>query len=180
MAINKKPKPLRPDTTGTKAEVRGRMSTKPTIKVAPKKPLKKAAVRNPSAPSAAGPRGSEVRIITKSESKMKKDKAYRNRTGIGRPQNASAFKKTDAQSKPIKKSTGNQRFIDDTQQIGKKGYIGLTAAEKKSLMAKGNKPTKVTPKKTAPAPKPKRRLYIGRGGARGGIGGGGDLFGGIK
>jgi len=41
MAINKKPKPLRPDTTGTKAEVRGRMSTKPTIKVAPKKPLKK-------------------------------------------------------------------------------------------------------------------------------------------
>jgi len=28
--------------------------------------------------------------------------------------------------------------------------------------------------------KPKRRLYIGRGGARGGVGGGGDMFGQIK
>ena len=103
---------------------------------------------------------------------MKKDKARRDRSGIGRPQNASAFKKTDAQSKPIKKSTGNQKLIEGTQYLNKKGYTPLKPGEKAAANIKGGKPTKVTPKKKAeaPAPKPKRRLYFGRGGSGGGGG----------
>ena len=179
MAMNKKPKPLRPDATGTKAEVRGRMSTKPTVKVKPKAPLTKSVVRNPSAPTAAGPRSGLVRVITKSETAMKKDKARRDRTGVGRPQNASAFKKSSAQDKmPPARRTETQRLIDGTQSFRGRQPKG-------SVNPKGaNKSKGVTPKKKAEAPKqakPKRKLFIGRGGGmRGGVGGGGDMFGQIK
>ena len=63
MAMNRKPKPLRPDTTGTKAEVRGRLSTKPTIKVVPKSPLKKATVKNPNAPKGGTPPTGNVKVV---------------------------------------------------------------------------------------------------------------------
>ncbi len=177
------PKPSRPG--GPSAATSGRTPSRvptgkrkpnPVVKVQPKKPLTKSAVRNPSAPSASGPRGGGVRVITKSETFMKKDKARRDRSGIGRPQNASAFKKTDAQGKSIKRSTGNQRLIDDTQFV-KRNPKGRNVSE--MVTNKGNKPSKVTPKKKAEAPKkatPKRRLFVGRGGGmRGGAGGGGGF-----
>jgi hypothetical protein len=177
MAIKKKDKPLRPDPT--KANYKGTTGKNPVVKITKvTKPLKKAVVRNPSAPTAAGPRGGGVRVITKSETFMKKDKARRDRTGVGRPQNASAFKKSSAQDKmPPARRTETQRLIDGTQSFRGRQPRG-------PVNEKGNKPTKVTPKKKAEAPKkkaPKRRLYIGRGGGmRGGIGGGGDMIGQIK
>lgn len=153
----------------------GRRPSKAVVKVQPKKPLTKSAVRNPSAPSASSPRGGGVQVITKSETFMKKDKARRDRSGIGRPQNASAFKKTDAQSKPMKKSTGNQKLIEGTQYLNSKGYLPLKPGEKAAGNTKGGKPSKVTPKKAAPAPKKaasKRRIFTGRGGGmRGGMSG---------
>lgn len=161
MAMKRKPKPLRPDTTGTKAEVRGMLSTKPTVKVKPKGVLKKSAVKNPSAPKPVGSGASagSVRVMTRSESGLKAGKAGSNRSST--PMN-----------KNYKPSRGNQKLIESTQSVAKKGYIGLTAAEKREISGKGQKPKggMTPPKKTPPAPKPK-----GRG--RGGMGGGG-LFGG--
>jgi len=180
MAMNRKPKPLRPSGP-TKPVTKYTIGTpkKPVVKITKvTRPLKKAAVKNPSAPSASAPRGGGVRVITKSETFMKKDKARRDRSGIGRPQNASAFKKTDAQSKPMKKSTGNQKLIEGTQYLNSKGYTELKPGEKAAANTKGGKPTKVTPKKSTPAPKkstPKRRIFGGRGGGGGLFGGRGGL-----
>ena len=177
MAINKKDKPLRPDPT--KANYKGTMGKNPVVKITKvTKPLKKAAVKNPSAPSAASPRGGGVRVITKSETFMKKDKARRDRTGIGRPQNSSAFKKSDAADKPQKPRTETQKLVDRTGVLNSKGYTQLKPGEKSAGNTKGGKPTKVTPKKkTPPAPKQKRRIFTGRGGSmRGGSMGGGMGF----
>jgi hypothetical protein len=63
MAMKKKPKPIVPDKSGTKAEVRGRMSTKPTIKVKPKAPLTKGAVQNPNAPKGGTPPTGNVKVV---------------------------------------------------------------------------------------------------------------------
>jgi len=183
MAMNRKPKPLRPDTTGTKAEVRGRLSTKPTIKVVPKSPLKKATVKNPNAPKGAGSDAGtgSVRVLTKSESFLKREKAMREKSGkLPITKTVTDSMKTSGK-KSYKPSTGNQKLIDATQYIRSKGYTSLTAAEKQAANTKGNKPSKVTPKKSAPAPKPKSGLKgrigrIGRGG-RMGAGGGGGLYG---
>ena len=167
MAMNRKPKPLRPDPT--KANYKGTMGKNPVVKITKvTKPFKKATVKNPSAPTAAGPRGGGVRVITKSETFMKKDKARRDRTGVGRPQNASAFKKSSAQDKmPPARRTETQKLIDNTQSFRGRQPRG-------PVNEKGNKPTKVTPNKKAeaPKPKPKRKLFVGRGGGmRGGSGG---------
>ena len=181
MAMNKKPKPLRPDPT--KANYKGNTGKNPVVKVTKvTRPLKKATVRNPSAPSAAAPRGGGVRVITKSESFMKKDKARRTRTGTLPLYKTVTDSMKTSGKKSYKPSTGNQKLIDATQYIRSKGYTSLTAAEKQAASAKGNKPTKVTPKKKAEAPKkpaPKRRFFTGRGGGmRGGSGGGlyGSMF----
>lgn len=175
MAMNKKPKPIRPETFGVKAQVRGKLSTKPLVKVKPKGPLKKSAVRNPDAPKsmgAAAPRGA-VRVITKSETAMKKDKARSARTGTLPLNRTVTDSMKTSGKKSYKPSTGNQKLIEGTQQIGKRGYTGLTAAEKKALTTKGGKPSKVAPKKAeAPKTTTKRRIFIGRG-----RGGGGGLFG---
>lgn len=180
--MKKKPKPIVPDKSGTKAEVRGRMSTKPTIKVVPRGPLKKAAVKNPSAPTAAGPRGSGVRVITKTESFMKKDKARSARLGtLPLTKTVTDSMKTSGK-KSYKPSRGDQKLIDASQYIRSKGYTSLTAAERAAANEKRNKPTKITPKKKAEAPKkpaPTRRFFTGRGGGmRGGSGGGlyGSMF----
>lgn len=174
MAMNKKPKPLRPDKSGTKAEVRGAMSTKPTIKVKPKGVLRKSTVKNPSAPTAAGPRGGGVRVLTKSESALKKDKARSARTGtLPMTKTVTDSMKTSGK-KSYKPSTGNQKLIEGTQQIRSKGYTPLTAAEKRAANEKMKSKGVTPPKKTPPAPKSGRG---GRGGGGRGFGGGSGLFG---
>ena len=161
MAMKKKDKPLRPDPSRIGADVRGTLSTKKTIMVRPKGRLSKSVVRNPSAPKGTGSGASSgsVRVMTKSESALKTGKAGSNRSST-------------PMSKDYKPSRGNQRLIESTQQIAKKGYIGLTAAEKKAMNPKGNKSKGVTPpkKKTPPASKPMRRPGLR------GFGGGG-MFG---
>ena len=180
MAMKRKDKPLRPDPSRIGADVRGSLSTKKTIMVRPKGRLSKSVVRNPSAPTAAGPRGGGVRVLTKSESALKKDKARVARTGqLPITRTVTDSMKTSGK-KSYKPSTGDQKLIDATQYIRSKGYTSLTAAEKKAANEK-MKSKGVTPKKKAEAPKkttPKRKLYIGRGGGmRGGysglMGGGG-------
>ena len=96
-------------------------------------------VRNPNAPKPSTPSTGLVKPITKSETFMKKDKARRDRSGIGRPQNASAFKKTEAQTKTIKPRTANQKLIDGTQVLNKKGYTPLTPGEKAAANEKKSK-----------------------------------------
>lgn len=178
MAIKKKDKPLRPDPT--KANYKGTTGKNPVVKITKvTKPLKKAVVRNPSAPTAAGPRGGGVRVITKSETFMKKDKARSARTGtLPLTKTVTDSMKTSGK-KSYKASTGNQKLIDNTQAFRGRQPRG-------PVNPKGaNKSKGVTPKKKAEAPKstqkPKRRLFTGRGGGmRGGVGGGGDMFGQIK
>ena len=170
MAMNRKPKPLRPDPT--KANYKGNTGKNPVVKITKvTKPLKKAAVKNPSAPSASGPRGGGVRVITKSESAMKKDKVRSAKTGtLPLTRTVTDSMKTSGK-KSYKASRGDQKLIDGTQQIGKKGYTPLTAAEKRAanekMKSKGVTPPK---KKTPPAPAPKRRPGLR------GFGGGG-MFG---
>ena len=174
--MKKKDKPLRPNPL--KAQLRGESgSARPVVKVVPKKPLTKSAVRNPSAPSAAGPRGSGVRVITKTESAMKKDKARVAKTGtLPITRTVTDSMKTSGK-KSYKPSTGNQKLIDDTQYVRRnpKGRDVSTMVNNK-----GNKPTKVTPTKKTP-PTPPKSKFKGRPGLRGGMGfGGGGLFGSNK
>ena len=61
--MNRKDKPIKPDKSGTKAEVRGRMSTKPTVKVKPKGPLTKPPVKNPNAPKGTQPPTGNVKVV---------------------------------------------------------------------------------------------------------------------
>jgi len=157
MAMNKKPKPIVPDKSGTKAEVRGRMSTKPTVKVKPKAPLTKGAVRNPSAPTAAGPRGGGVRVMTQSETGMKTGRAGRNRSGV--PMN-----------KTYKPGSLSDSIASKRQAIAG----GLRPGDARAINPKNDKSKGVTPpkKKTPPTP-PKRRPGL----RPGGFGGSGGLFG---
>ena len=163
--MKRKDKPLRPDPSRIGADVRGSLSTKKTIMVRPKGRLSKSVVRNPSAPTSAGPRGGGVRVLTKSESALKAGKAPSNRSST--PMN-----------KSYKSSRGDQKLIDATQYIRSKGYTSLTAAEKKAANEKMKSKGGVTPpkKKAPPAPKSGRSGRGGRGGGVGGIGAGG-LFG---
>ena len=157
MAMKKKDKPLRPDPSRIGADVRGSLSTKKTIMVRPKGRLSKSVVRNPSAPTAAGPRGSGVRVMTPSETGMKTGRAGRNRSGV-------------SISKTYNPSRANQKLIESTQAIARKGYIGLTPADKKAINPKNNKSKGVTPPKKTPPTPPKRRPGLR------GFGGGG-MFG---
>ena len=68
-----------PSRTPSKTPV-GRRPTKPVVKVQPKGAIKKSAVKNPKAPKATGS-GTSVKVITKSETAMKKGTAGRNRSG---------------------------------------------------------------------------------------------------
>ena len=68
-----------PSKTPSKTPV-GRRPTKPVVKVQPKGAIKKSAVKNPKAPKAIGS-GTSVKVITKSETAMKKGTAGRNRSG---------------------------------------------------------------------------------------------------
>lgn len=157
--MNKKPKPLRPNPL--KATLRGESaSAKPVVKVKPKGVLRKSTVKNPTAPKGIGSGASagSVRVMTRSETGMKTGRAGSNRSST--PMN-----------KTYKPSTGNQKLIENTQAIARKGYIGLTPADKKAINPKNDKSKGVTPKKkTPPASKPK-----GRPGLRGF--GGGGMFG---
>lgn len=174
MAMNKKPKPLRPNPL--KATLRGESaSAKPVVKVKPKGVLRKSTVKNPNARTGSGAASGSVRVLTKSESALKKGNPQSNKSD-GKRTPPSGRNRNMTEAEKYKKSTGNQRLIENTQQIAKKGYVGLTAAEKREINPKGKKTSGVTPpkKKTPPAPKPK-----GRGGRGfGGMGGGGGLFGG--
>ena len=152
----------------------GRRPTKPVVKVQPKGALKKSAVRNPSAPKPAGS-GTSITLLNKAESTMKRDKA------AGRNRSGQSMNKSKSPNKSMAGSRGNQRLIDQTQYLKFKGYTELKPGEKAAANTKGGKPSKVTPKKSAPAPKPKSGLKgrisrIGRGGGMG-AGGGGGLYG---
>jgi hypothetical protein len=176
--MKRKPKPLRPSGP-TKPVTKYTIGTpkKPVVKITKvTRPLKKATVKNPSAPSASGPSGGGVRVITKSETAMKKSKASTAKTGTLPITRTVTDSMKTAGKKSYKPSTGNQKLIENTQTIRGKGYTPLTAAEKRAVNEK-MKSKGVTPKKKAEAPKkatPKRRIFVGRGGmGRGGMLGGG-------
>jgi hypothetical protein len=176
MAMNKKPKPLRPSGP-TKPVTKYTIGTpkKPVVKITKvTKPFKKATVKNPSAPSASGPRGGGVRVITKSETAMKKSKASVAKTGTLPITRTVTDSMKTAGKKSYKPSTGNQKLIDDTQFV-KRNPKGRKVS--KMVANKGNKPSKVTPKKNPPTPPNKSRVGLRRAGLRGTFGGGGGLFG---
>lgn len=96
----KKSTPSRPGASSPRgtANPKGYGSRKGTkvVKITgAKKPLTKGVVRNPDAPKPAPTSGS-VKPITKSETFMKKDKARRDRSGIGRPDNTKTFSKNES------------------------------------------------------------------------------------
>lgn len=120
------------------------------------KPMTKSAVKNPSAPRGTGS-GTSVKVITPSETFMKKGKAKGMNTPPG------------AKTKNYK-SSNVDKMIANSQTLLKRGTPPAN---------KGGKPSQVTPpkKKTPPAPKQKRRIFTGRGGSmRGGSMGGGMGF----
>jgi hypothetical protein len=183
MAMKKKDKPLRPDRSGTKAEVRGRLSTKPVIQLGITGPLKKESIKNPNAPKGTGSGAStgSVRVLSKSESFLKREKAMRERAGIGRPLNAGTFKKVPVFPKDYTR-TSPRNTVENASIKGAGGRYGMSLTEYKeylrklkSAQPKIEKPTKTTAKKkTPPAPKPPKppRRILGSGM------GGGSLFGG--
>jgi hypothetical protein len=148
---------------------------KSVVKVQPKGAVKKSAVKNPSAPKPAGS-GTSVKVITKSETAMKKGTAGRNRSGIKSGGTELDYRRgmyITGPGKSTKYVTGQDNSLKGVPLK----YDALKAQDKKmkSTQSSSGKPSqKITPKKkaVAPKPKPKRRLYIGRGGGmRGGVGG---------
>jgi hypothetical protein len=206
MAIKKStPKPPRPGSTRSTANPTGRGSRKGTkVRLITKvtKPLTKPTVKNPSAPKGVGSGAApgSVRVITKSESFLKREKAMRERSGRGRSQNSSSYSKTTTiprgpgtlagypvdDSKKYKrdgKGSANQTVRGTDARYGA-SFVELRKRDEtiRSAAGKGNKPTKITPKKKAEAPKkaaPKRRLFTGRGRGGGGGGGIGGIGGGL-
>jgi hypothetical protein len=201
----KKATPPRPGATGRTANPTGlgsRKGTKVTKIVKVTKPLTKSVVRNPDAPKSSMPASGLVKPITKSEGFMKRDKARRDRSGIGRPQNSGSYSKVT--TVPRGPSTLAGFRVDDSAKKYKADKVGsANQIVKKSAAPKrdanfnqlktrdsqmrstqsGTKPSqKITPKKPAtPAPKkttPKSRFFGGRGMRGGGGMGGGGLFGG--
>jgi hypothetical protein len=187
MAMKKKPKPLRPDPSGVKAEVRGRLSTRPVRQLGITGPLKKETIKNPNAPKGTGSGASagSVRVLSKSESFLKREKAMRERSGRGVPMNTTPFKKSDTKSKPYNR-TSPRNTVANASIPSAGGRYAMSFNEYKeylrivkSAQPKIEKPTKTTPKKKTepkPKPKPKRKLFVGRGGGRGGSAGGGGLL----
>lgn len=178
--MKRKDKPLRPDPT--KANYKGNTGKNPVVKITKvTKPLKKATVKNPSAPSASAPRGGGVRVITKTESAIRRDKARVAKTGqLPITRTITDSKKSGKKSYP--KRGEFQKLYDSDQTLTKKGYVPLTAAEKRAanekMKSKGVTPPK---KKTPPASKPPKKSVLskfrGRGGGVGGVGGSGGLYG---
>ena len=181
--------PPRPGGTGAPRNTSTALGTRKGTKVRKitkvTKPLTKSTVRNPDAPKGTGS-GTSVKVITKSETFMKKNKARRDRTGMGRPQNASSFSKgKTVPSGPSTKYTYNRSAAENQTVKGTSARYGSSFAELRerdralrSTQSKGGKPSqKITPKKkAAPAPAPaskqKRRIFVGRGGGmRGGVSG---------
>jgi|LakMenEpi03Aug12_release.lakeMendotaPanAssembly.Ray.scaffolds.fasta_scaffold587349_2 hypothetical protein len=176
MAMNKKPKPLRPSGP-TKRVTKYTIGTpeKPVVKVQPKKPITKSTVKNPSAPKGAGSGAGtgSVRVLTKSESLLKREKAMRERSGkLPLTKTVTDSMKTSGK-KSYKRSTGNQRLIDDTQYV-RRNPKGRNVSEMANNKA-ANKPKGVTPPKKTPPTPPKSR-FSGRPGLRG-FGGGSGLYG---
>lgn len=144
------------------------------------KPMKKSVVRNPSAPKGTGS-GTTVKPITKSETFMKKGKAKGSNAGSVKGATVPKGPKFPA-SVPEKYKTKppayGLRYMDE-QTFKRYGYQSDESKAKTKKAAQstqaGKKPSKVTPKKKAEAPKkatPKRRFFSGRGGGmRGGMGG---------
>jgi hypothetical protein len=161
----------------------GRKPTKPVVKVQPKGAVKKSAVKNPSAPKPVGS-GTSVTLLNKAESFMKRQKAAgRNRSG------QSMNGKSPTPTKNYRTSlSGSLSKIDQsvkgTADRGRMSSFDDLKSRDAQMRAaaggKGNKPTKVTPKKKTPPTPPKSR-FKSRPGLRGGMGfGGGGLFGSNK
>ena len=177
MAMNKKPKPLRPNPL--KATLRGESaSAKPVVKVKPKGVLRKSTVKNPTAPkgTGSGAASGSVRVLTKSESALKKGNPQSNKSDGKRP-TPPGRNRSMTQAEKYKKGPYSQRLIEGSQYIRGMGYSPLTAADKKALTAKMKSKGVTPPKKKPEAPKTTGRG--GRGGRGGGVGGigAGGLFG---
>ena len=149
-----------------------------------KKPMTKPAVKNPSAPRGTGS-GTSVKVITPSETFMKKGKAKGMNSGGAKGATVPKGPKFPS-SVPEKYTTKRGSLLSymDQQTFKSKGYESddskaKTKKQMASTQSKSGKPSgKITPKKkTPPAPKPKRRIFTGRGGSmRGGSMGGGMGF----
>lgn len=191
MAMKKSTPPPRPGGTGSPRKSSMELGTRKGTKVRKitkvTKPMTKSVVRNPDAPKPVGagaPRGA-VRVITPSETFMKKSKARRDRSGVGRPQNASSFSK--GRTVPPGPNSASTKYKSDRgasseQYLKGVGTYPPTFASRKeekkkmsSTQSKGAKSNQgVKPKKaTPPAPKPKPKRFGRGGGLRGG-----GLFGG--
>ena len=180
------PKPSRPG--GPSAATSGRTPSRvptgkrkpnPVVKVQPKKPLTKGVVRNPKAPKPVGS-GTSVTLLQKGESGMKRGKAGRNRSGGS--MSSKNTTKNYTTTREGQRAKENQRVKNTPDRGSVSSFNDLKARDammRSAAGGKGGKPTKVTPKKKAEAPKkatPKRRLFMGRGGGmRGGAGGGGGF-----
>jgi len=119
----------------------------------------------------------DVKVITKSETFMKKETARRakNKTLPLTKTVTDSMKMSG--NKSYKASTGNKKLIENTQVLNKKGYTPLKPGEKAAANTKGSKSSGVVPKKkTPPAPPTKSKAGLRRPGLRG-FGGGGGLFG---
>jgi len=104
MAMNKKDKPLRPNPL--KATLRGSNGMAPLpVKVVPKKPLTKPVVKNPSAPKGTGSGAAKgsVKVMTKTESMLKKGKDKTSNTG------------SKPAPKTLKKVSEIDKMINNTQ-----------------------------------------------------------------
>jgi hypothetical protein len=175
-----------PARTPSKTPV-GRRPTKPVVKVQPKGAVKKSAVRNPSAPKPVGS-GTSVTLLNKGESAMKRAKAAgRDRSGNSASGKATTPTKNYKTSLSQSVTKAEQRVKNTPDRGSMSSFNDLKKRDEMMRSAAGGKSKKssgVTPKKKAEAPKsakPKRKLFMGRGGGmRGGVGGGGDMFGQIK
>jgi hypothetical protein len=159
----------------------GRKATKPVVKVKPKGVLRKSVVRNPKAPKPVGS-GTSVTLLNKAESFMKREKAAgRNRSGGSMNGKSTTPTKNYRTSLSGSVAKADQRVKGTADRGRMSSFDELRSRDAQMRAAaggKGNKPSKVTPKKKAEAPKkpaPKSR-FLGRTGLRG-FGGGGGLYG---
>lgn len=186
------PRPGGPSTTPGRTASRvptGKRKPNPVVKVAPKKPLTKSTVKNPNAPKGTGS-GTSVKVITKSETFMKKAKAASAKTGslpiykTVTDSMKTAGKKSYANTPSDRRAKADQLVKNTPDRYGA-SFSELRARDAMMRAAAGGKSKSkgVTPpqKKTPPTPpKPKTKSrFSGRPGLRG-FGGGGGIFGSNK
>lgn len=179
MAMKKKPKPLVPDKSGTRATVRGEKSTRPVRKITKVGLLKKPTLKNLTAPkgTGSGAGAGSVRVITKSETFMKQEKqnrARRARSGSMAASKPTMKQKDYTNTRSDSRAKAEQRVKNTPDRYGASfGELKKRDELMRSAQSKGNKPSqKITPKKKTP---PVQKPPVRRPGLRGF--GGGGMFG---